>query len=103
MNIKTTGLDGAALIPIGATLVKAAWFIPGLYTEGAEYPSRLAALEYIASLEPKSSKTLDLRWKLAYPNGGGQDLVIQRIVFGTMEDVQYMIDAIKRTPEEYHS
>jgi hypothetical protein len=103
MNIKTTGLDAASLIPVGATLVKSAWFIPGLYHEGTEYPNRLAALEHLISLEPGSSKTLDLRWTLTYPNGGGQSLVAERIVFATTADVQYMIDAIHRTPEEYRS
>jgi hypothetical protein len=98
-EVKVTGFDSASMIPVGATLTAADWYVPDTYTEGTRYETRRDALAAaIAKWESVASSvgytrsfpvTIDLRWKFDFPEGqGGLSTVAQRWVYPTLEDAR---------------
>lgn len=118
MNVTTTGLDSAPLIPIGATIKRAYWTAPTLYTTGASFETKDLALvhaieEKLAAVRRHEAEwlsgvasgrhplplpehiTIDFRWEFEYP-GGKVDLVVQRNTFPTIADAQESLELYRR-------
>lgn len=118
MNVITTGLDSAPLIPVGSTLIAAYWTAPhGYVNPGESYETKDKALEAAiarmteaveahshsmnASVPLPEKITLDYRWTLGAPGGGSTDLVAQRNVYASIADAEEALELYRRfTPRE---
>jgi len=102
---KTTGFHDAGLVPVGSVLAHAYWTTPTGYTTGTdEYASRGDAL--LAAIRAKEAQvaehargmnrsvplperiTIDLRWHLKYPNGGGLETVAERCEYESIAEAK---------------
>ena len=107
MQVETWGLDSAPLIPLGATVTKAYWQVPGHYGSGENFETKDLALTYaIDNLRADIARhvgrkrshpvaplpenvTVDYRWELTSPGTGGSlDLVVQRNMYPTLADTE---------------
>ncbi len=107
--LKTTGLDNAAGIPVGATLTAATWHVAGLYGPGHPHETeRDALLTGIALIEerierhnaayaslahgpvsdPPERFSVDLRWRMAYPEGGGIEFTARRTTYADLAEAR---------------
>lgn len=96
--MKTTGLDSATSIPEGAVLSRAFWAVPDGYTTGQVCSSREQALEFAlieARRRGNTSVTVDLRWKLTFPGGGGLETVVQRFHYDDLASAQEHLGRIR--------
>lgn len=101
----TTGLDSATLIPEGATIRRRYWAVPDTYTVGPEFATEREAIEHglIARREAINSDaaargitveqslvperfSVDLRWDMTYPAGGGMDVIARRTTYGSLDE-----------------
>ena len=86
MSIKTTGLDSAPLIPVGAVLDRVSWHVPSpAGHEGREFDTERAAIEHAVHVEhvrmdkhnAQGNYTepvrlfVDLRWHMKFPSTYG--------------------------------
>lgn len=113
--MKTTGLDKAALIPVGATLTDAYWTVAPKHgrdqghatqaeaiAEGLAYQQGLVDRHNAANQASgyhyphPESFAVDLRWTLTYPAGGGLDTVIERFTYESLADAQAHLDRIAK-------
>ena len=121
----TTGTNSATIgnIPTGTTLMRAYWAVPGYGSIGAQFADQAAALRTAIDATqaavgkhnnhyapdtgtaptPKNSViplpqriTLDLRWILGYPEGGGTDIVMSRIEYDDIADAQYHLNLLDK-------
>ncbi|MBN9214163.1 MAG: hypothetical protein J0J04_04985 [Microbacterium sp.] len=95
----------AKVIPVGATLVDAYWAVPTPYGEGPRFDTEdlaiTAAVQKMreaieqhkvargASYVPLPERiTVDLRWRLTYPAGGGVDTVVARKTYESIVEAE---------------
>ncbi|SDH40423.1 hypothetical protein [Microbacterium sp. 77mftsu3.1] len=116
--MKTTGLDSAAAIPAGATITRTRWAVPGHYGTRTEFDWEDEALAHaISEREAAQAKhvefypdeasriplpesiTIDLRWNIDYPSGGGLDTVASRTVYETLDEARATLSRIAITNE----
>lgn len=117
---KTTGLSGATLIPVGATIERAYWAVPTHYSAGSEYPTEVEAIEAaIAAWETSDAAhaafhgpnrlplpqnlTVDLRWSLKWEpshttsHTSGTDTVIRRTHYASVAEAREHVARITKT------
>lgn len=108
----TTGFDAAATIPVGATLTRVYFCEPDDYTPSSrhgEHDTYVEALE--ASIAAKQRVlaaaadtdrivherlTIDVRWLLAYPDGGSLDTVAQRTRYDNLAEAIEHAERIRK-------
>lgn len=128
--LKTTGLDNAPGIPVGATIVAATWHVAHLYGPGdAHETERDAILEGIAEKEAAVARhnahyagigvtnrvplpetiTIDLRWKMTWPYRGladpatGMTFTVRRQTYASLAEAREHLARIDRyTTEAEH-
>ena len=105
----TTGFHSAAYVPAGATIVRVYVVIPGHYGSsfnGVEYPTVQDALPDAidrarGSLTQDGTPvnpriTVDVRWSMTYPLGGGQDTLAERYTYADADEAQGHLDCIRK-------
>lgn len=98
MSLTTTGFDSARSIPEGARVTRSYWTVPGDYGDKAEFPSEELALEWALNEARRLGQnrvTVDLRWKLSYPGGGGMDTTIQRNTYSDLSSADEHLGRIR--------
>ena len=98
MSLTTTGFHSARSIPEGARVTRAYWTVPGPYADLGSFDTEEAALEW-ALIEARR-KGLDrvvteLRWKFAFPGGGGLEAPIQRNTYADIASAQEHLGRIR--------
>ena len=95
----------AKLVPVGATLIDSYWTVPNAYSEGPRFETEelaiaggiekiRAAIEQhqaargAASVPIPERFSVDLRWKLTYPAGGGLDAVAARTTYDSIAEAE---------------
>lgn len=107
MTVRRTGLDNAPLIPVGSTVTAATWHLAEHYGPGiARETERDAILAGIAMIEERIAKgtyhdghsqfSIDLRWKMAHPEGGSTEFTVRRQTYDTVEEAREHVENIDR-------
>lgn len=110
MDTVMTGLDQAPQIPVGSTITTTGWHITEHYTVGDRYETEADALreairrvhltmdEYNARGQAfyGGQITIDLRWFVAFPEGGGMDFPARRMHYPSVGQAQEHLDRIER-------
>lgn len=100
-------------IPVGATLTATYWAVPGHYGPGTTHASRGDALA--AAIDIRQAQVdapaanpanrgyphperidVDLRWKMAYPDGGGIDMVAERFTYDSLAEARRALELAVR-------
>ena len=110
-----TGVDAvtASLAPVGATLTAATWHLAYHYGPGDPFDTERDALAHLIDqaekrerderdaegLLPQGCLTLDLRWTLAHPDGGGVGFTVSRTRYDSLDEAREHLARIdKYTP-----
>lgn len=113
--LETTGLEGATLIPAGATLTRTYWNTPTLASPGATFDTQEEALVHgISEMQARLGKhaswypdeqtrvalpecvTVDLRWVFQLPAGGTTDITAQRYTHDSIASAEAHVDRIRQ-------
>ena len=107
MNI--TGLDDAPSIPAGATVTDATWHVAELYGPSLPFESERDAIaagiadradrelvnraarypsEGAAYLPLPERFSIDLRWRMEFPDGGATEFTVRRTTYDTLADAR---------------
>lgn len=109
-------------IPVGATLARSYWAVPGHYGYGDEFDTEIEALEFavvkreheIAAGRIDTSLgdlhiTIDLRWSMTWtPNpaagvhSAGSDFVAGRDIYKNLDDAKTALERKKRVSKISH-
>lgn len=105
----TTGFHSAASVPEGARITHVYFVATGHYgvaVDGQKHdtitPALEAAISNARSARTQDGKpvnpkvTVDVRWSMTYPNGGGQDAVAERYTYHDADDAQLHLDRIAK-------
>lgn len=98
MTLRTTGFDSAPSIPEGAKLSRISWQVTGHYGDGPTFASLEDALAeglIEARRRELPGLTIDLRWKLVFPGGGGLEATAQRYEYAGLDAAQRHLDRIR--------
>jgi hypothetical protein len=102
-----------ANIPVGSTITARYWTIPSNYTVGSNHATKTEALavaidELQARVNAHNTRPenkncplperlwVDLRWEVAYPDGGGVDTVAERFEYPDLASARQALDFAKR-------
>lgn len=113
VHVKVMDAALANGIPVGAIITDSYWTLPDGYTAGPRFDDETAAIA--AAVEVKLAAiqahravrgnryaplpermTIDHRWTMEFPTGGGSDFVASRITFGSVADAQANLDLRRR-------
>lgn len=110
--MKITGFDAAGSVPEGAVIERIYYAVPSNIVplididndqRGSMAQALDAAIKNATETEAKvtlpsfkAHVTVDVRWVMKYPQGGGQDTVAQRFHYDDIADAQAHLDRINR-------
>ena len=117
--VKTTGFEAAASVPVGAVIERVYFVEPGTSgypAQGEREDYRDALVASIAAHEAAEARnrqarrhepdsvylplperfSIDCRWKMSYPHGGGIDTVASRTTYDSIAEAKAHLDRIDR-------
>lgn len=108
--MKTTGFHQAAAIPLGATITRRYFCEPGhgAIARNGEFGTHRDAL--VMAIEAKKAAldaqprdgllsetiVIDVRWVMAFPDGGSQDSLAERFTYDNLADAQAHVGRIDK-------
>lgn len=110
--VTRTGYDGAGTTPVGATVTRVYWVVPGHYgpsASGVEHDTEADAIreaieraEQFVSAHPGTAPdpVVDCRWTMKYPEGSGPtsgiDCVMSRTTYEGVEQAREHLARIEK-------